>query len=148
MGSAGLTLAGTQLAGAEALPALSAPVKRTAITAILYTPSTRAFSPNVAMHPVDQAVSIALTVALGALKSVPGQGIAKVSLRAPAATLNRRALDAVRAAIKRQLDAGDIQLLSVEPIIDSSSSGRLILAVSYRNLRTNTTPTVYTNAPR
>lgn len=148
MGSAGLSLAGTQLAGAEALPGPSAPTKRTTFAAISYDPATRTFNPNVAMHPVDQAVNLALTVAFGALKSVPTAGITKVSLRAPGSTLNRRALDAVRVALKRQLDAGDITLVSVVPVTDPSTAGRLILAVTYRNLRTNTTPTVYTNAPR
>jgi hypothetical protein len=148
MGSAGLSLAGTQLAGAESLPDLSPPVKRTVLAAILYDPQTKRFDPNTSMHPVDQFVTLALTTAFGSLKSVPKQGLVKPSLRTPGGSLNRRSLDAVRVALKAAIDAGDIELVAVEPIVDASSSGRLILAVTYKNLRINTTPTVYTNAPR
>lgn len=160
MGFAGLTRAGTQLAGAESLSSSAAIGLAAPFLAVLYDPRTRAFNTAISMHPVDQAVAIALGVKLGSCTSAPKVGLAKPSMRNPGGqgaggqSLQRRCYNAVVTALAALLASKDIVLVAVEPQLDPNATGRLLLAVTYKNLRLASlsnpqlgSQTVLTNAP-
>lgn len=159
MGYAGLTRAGFSLAGQESLVTSKSVGLTAPLLAVLYDPKTRQFNPNIAMDPVDQAVAIALGVALGSCTSAPKVGLKKPLMRNPGGqqpggqSLQRRCYDAVALALKSILARKDITIVAVEPIQDLSVPGRLIVAVTYHNNRLNSLSgvlpptTVLTNPP-
>lgn len=162
---AGLTRAGTSLAGVESLARSAAVGIAAPYLAVLFDPKTRQFNPAISVHPVDQAVAIALGIALGSCTSAPKIGLRKPLLRNATgqagasnppggASLQRRSYDAVTAALSTMLANKDVLLVGVEPQQDPSVPGRLILAVTYKNLRLTSlssplgnSQTVLTNPP-
>lgn len=86
-----------------------------------------------ALHPVDHAVAIAMGVELGALPSSPtvGNRLRKLLARAPRNARQTTATYAVREALSRLLERGDIALLGVEVDVRK----RDIVTVRYANLR-------------
>lgn len=88
------------------------------------------------IHPVDQKVALALVIVEGSLSSVPEMGnrlrtINRVS-QAKGRTL---AEQYVRLALSDLLKNGDVSIVKVE--VDNAIKGRLVVAVTYKNLRVN-----------
>jgi hypothetical protein len=66
-----------------------------------------------AVHPVDQAVLIALTINLGTLGSVPTEGQGFTAIAYSTADITARVSDAVRVALKTITDRGDATVLGI-----------------------------------
>jgi hypothetical protein len=88
----------------------------------------------ISVHPVDQAVNLALGVQDGKVASVSGLGNAlKAIVYAGGPRLQNEVTTAVRNALRKLLNAGDIELgpITVEPV----AFGGFLVAVEWRNLR-------------
>ena len=134
LGSASLGLGPLGLdpvAPASAAPGLTAPA------AAVYDPMTRDLVIDDAglftgEHPVDQAVALSLTIALGTIASAEGvgQGYSEIVYRD--ADIEARVTNAIRLALKARIDAKDVSLDSVT--VEATDQGFNFL-VAYRNLR-------------
>lgn len=109
------------------------------VAAAFFDPSTRDYPLDangrvVAIHPVDQAVALALTIELGAVGSVSDLG--HELRRIPRGTqpqIASYAADAVKRALKAITDRGDATLLNVTTV--SPFRGAQQVTVEYRNNR-------------
>jgi hypothetical protein len=88
-----------------------------------------------AIHPVDQAVVLALMIEQGSLKSAPtvGQRYRKAR-RASGPAFDNEIEDLTRQALKRLTDTQKIKILAIE--VDSKTRGQTKVQVSYMNLMT------------
>jgi hypothetical protein len=122
-------------------PATQSPASEVAPTrALRFDLATRRFVEDGAggfkdIHPVDQKVAFALGTEQGTLPSVPTFG---QRYRARVNGIDPKQIPAVvadetRVVLGDLLAAGDIALLSVET--DASVRGRVLIAVTYANLR-------------
>lgn len=86
------------------------------------------------LHPNDQWVALQLLVRQGTMRSVPGMGnrLREITRVAPARA-QRLAEDYINQALSDRVRTGDIRINSVE--VDTSVRGRLVVAVSYTNMR-------------
>ena len=110
------------------------------LEAAYYDPKTRTlpFDANGAVqtvHPVDQEMAFALTIAQGMLASAVEVGLDRDRTRKPIAraAIPAMAEDVVRVAAKRPLERGDVEIRLVE--VDSAVRGRLAIRTTYVNLR-------------
>lgn len=88
----------------------------------------------VPIHPVDQSVALSILVELGKLSSAPTVGSS--ARRATGTTEAARLADVetrMRAAVKRRVDAGDIQIVAI--VVTSPVPGRTVARFRYLNLR-------------
>ena len=90
-------------------------------------------------HPVDQAVNMALGVVAGSIASDPafGSRLRRIRFASNGPVLQKAVEDAVRIALAARLSAGDISILKIET--DAPARGSLFVAVSYVNLRLDST---------
>jgi len=130
-------------------PIAPASPKRTSIPprALRYNPQTRDFTTTEglfdAVHPVDQAVVLALTIEQGSIKSVPTLGIPLSTIRrAGGPTLDTLVRDCVNAALKDLLDAKKVEVIRLDT--DTVIRGQIKIAVTYRNLVSRRIGTVQT----
>lgn len=86
-----------------------------------------------AAHPIDAKVFLILRTALGSIRSARdvGQGVSSIEY---IDTVRIRSIveDRVRSALSGLVDAGQIQIQSIE--IDTSVRTRIAFAVNYQNL--------------
>lgn len=88
----------------------------------------------VGVHPVDQAVALALGIAIGTVAAVPNLGLDIARLKRTRREAMQNAVnDVVRAALQSLIAAGDVQLLG-SPLAENSA-GRPWFYVDYINLR-------------
>lgn len=140
-GGAGQFPAGEELAGEDAVPALSPPRAVTTPAAILFNGAIFPYLPSgllAPLDPVDQQAALALLVRFGTLASVPTLGskfrqIRKVDRRTPA-----QVADMVNETLADLLARRAITLRSVK-VETSRAAGRVLLAVEYLNLRLSPT---------
>lgn len=93
-----------------------------------------------AIHPVDQAVAIALLVGLGTVTSAPGVGAAFRQIKRITPSTKTQAEDMARSALAKLTRAKKIQILDIEVEVQLPQ-GAVRVAVSYANLVTQKTPT-------
>lgn len=87
------------------------------------------------IHPVDQAVALALLVRSGTLASAPNVGARFREIRKIIATTPAQATDFARQALATLVAAKSIAVLSI--VVEANqSSGSFVIVVNYRNLRT------------
>jgi hypothetical protein len=107
--------------------------------AVNYDPSIRDFTTTNgyydAIHPVDQAVALALTIEQGSLKSAPtvGQTYRKIP-RLSGASFVKQVEDRTNLALKRLLDAQQIRIVAVN--VEQNTIGQTKIEVVYVNLLT------------
>lgn len=136
---AGTSPAGAGPAGHDPVVPPSPRLPVTTAEAALFDPATRdfpldAFGRVQPVHPVEQAVNLALTLDEGSLGSAPTQGHRLRELsRGSAAAVATQANDFVRRALRVLLARGDVTLLSTR--VRSPRRGVTIVEVSYRNNR-------------
>jgi len=138
-GGAGYSGAGFQPAGynpqADPAPSKVGSPPR----AVNYDPTIRDFTTTNgyydAIHPIDQAVALALTIEQGSLKSAPtvGQTYRKIP-RLSGASFVRQVEDRTSLALKRLLDGQKIRVLAIE--VQQGNFGQTKIAVTYVNLLT------------
>ena len=93
------------------------------------------------LHPIDQAVALALTVERGKVAGSPALGLDRAALRfAHGARAAAIARDAVRRALAALLADRRIDILSVD--VDVTTPGQLRMAVTYRNNATGSAGSV------
>lgn len=136
---AGTSPAGFGPAGAAPIVIVAPSTAPPQPTARLFDLGTRSFpiAANGSLattHYVDQQVNLALGIEVGSVASVGtfGQTIRRIQ-RLSGPRLQSQVNDAVNVALALLLRNGDIRLLGVA--IDTSVRGRLVVAVSYLNLR-------------
>lgn len=146
-GGAGQFPAGEELAGEDAVPALSPPRAVTTPAAILFNGATFTFPFLVSglltpLDPVDQQVALALLVRFGTLASVPALGAKFRQIKKIDRTTPAKVNDMVNETLSDLLARRAITLRSVK-VETLRANGRILLAVEYVNLRlTPTRPTV------
>ena len=107
-------------------------------TAMLFDGQTRDFPLDEngfyrEVHPVDQEVELALCVSRGAIASVPGIGNKLRTIqRVRAAVAETLCQNFINEALADLIKAKSIEIQSI--VIDTIVPGRLLYAVSYRNL--------------
>lgn len=143
---AGSYPAGFGMAGVDPAFMPPSPVTPT-IAAIQFDPATRQHVQNAdgtmaEAHPVDALVVNLLFYEQGSVKSAPtlGQRIRARCNRVDPAKVPAIVTEEVRAVLLPLIQAGDIDLISVDT--DTSTPGRLLDAVTYRNLRAPGAPTL------
>lgn len=138
---AGATLAGTDGPGVTTIRALTRPAR-----AILWDPSTRTFPTDsngafLDIHPVDQAVALALTQALTSVRSASTVGTDWSSLsRKTGGALQKAAEDVARASLDPWVRSGDITILGITAV--AVVRGNNQVEVDYMNNRTSQRRTV------
>lgn len=136
---AGGSAAGTGPAGFSPIDAPSPSKVGSPPRATNYDPVIRDFTTTSgfydAVHPIDQAVVLALMIEQGSLKSAPtvGQRYRKAK-RASGAAFTSEIEDLTRQALKRLTDTQKIKILSIE--VDAKTRGQTRVQVSYMNLMT------------
>lgn len=85
-----------------------------------------------ATHPVDQRTIVALTLAVGGVKSAPTAGQTFSAIRYSGVSLEAKVKDAINLALKRLTDARDINVIGVRV---ERISGGFVFEVDYQNLR-------------
>lgn len=136
---AGGFAAGRGPAGFAPILAPSVKLATTPPRATNYDPVTKTFTSTNgyydSIHPVDQAVAIALLFPKGSLKSAPDVGHTFQQLgRNSGVRLVADAEDRARLALKKLVDAGSISIGNVD--VDASIRGQVKIAVTYTNLVT------------
>lgn len=136
---AGDYAAGDSPAGFDAVLPPSPRTTLAPVSAAFFDPSVRDFPLDangrvVSVHPVDQAVALALSVDTGAIGSVPelGHDLRRIPRGTPT-TLTSYARDAVARALKALVDRGDVTVVEVTASVPFR--GGLFVSVSYRNNR-------------
>lgn len=141
MSGAGTGLAGYTPAGFDAVVTLTDARKPDAARALLFDLVTRVFPENPdgslqEVHWVDAAVALQIGFELGGIPAAPTVGLnTKLFKRLPRTTARMTVQNEVRRALKRLIDDGDIELLSVDV---SLSPGRLGIELRYINNRLQT----------
>ncbi len=139
---AGSSPAGAGPAGFD--PTVTSPPSDPATTrALRFDLATRRFVEDgtggfVDVHPVDQKVALLLGTEQGSLPSTPtlGQRYRKRVNGIDPKKIPAVVLDETRVTLAPLIAAGDIVLLDVQT--DASIRGRVVIAVTYRNLRSGT----------
>ncbi len=143
---AGMFPAGSGPSGLDPLAPPSPPRSVTPPAALYFDGQTQGFPLDaqghyVGIHPVDQAVALALIVRLGTLGSVPGLGAGFRNIRKITTSTGTQATDMARIALASIVQAGDIMILDIQ--VETRRTGAVLIAVSYKNLRKiPTKPTV------
>lgn len=125
-------------------PLVGQPGYGDAADALLFDLESRTFVTDgdgnlVAVHPVDADVALALGFEFGSIAAAPAEGAEANRLRRVSqAAAQSVTTDVVRVALKRLIDAGDIELLGVET--DTRIRGRILVGVDYWNLRLSPRP--------
>jgi phage gp46-like protein len=140
---AGGYAAGKGPAGFAPVAEISLKLAVDAPRAVNYDPQIKSFTSTNgyydSIHPVDQAVDLALTIPLGSIKSSPTTGnTLHLVGRNSGVRLAKDAEDRARLALKRLTDAGEINILFVDT--DTTVRGQLKVAVTYQNLVTMAKP--------
>lgn len=136
---AGRYPAGMGPAGHAPVRGLSPRTDVAPVVAPFFDPATRDYplSPGgqlQSVHPVDQAVALALSVEHGAIASDPGFGHKLRKLpRGDRASVKNAAADVVAQALKTLTDRGDVTVLGVE--VELPRRGVVVVDVRYRNNR-------------
>lgn len=138
---------GLALFGADLVPSPGgAPRPRTAPRALELDGATRDYALDVSTglyvdgDPIDQRVALALLVAQGAIASSLATGSTLRSIRNLGTPDTGRLVDdAVRRALADLVTAGDVLITAIEQ--ESTRSGQLRVAVSYRKPRREQTRT-------
>lgn len=138
---AGTAPAGQGGAGLNLLPALSPPRNVTPPISLRFDGATADFQLDdqgryKSIHPVDQAVALALLVRLGTLGSVPSMGAGFRNIRKIGPTTPNQVENMARVALARLVQAQSIKILSIQ-VETKRKPGSIAIAVSYTNLRTN-----------
>lgn len=139
MSGAGSSSAGSGPAGFDPIATSTGPLALAAAQAWFYDPELRDFTIDdagdaLAVHPVDQAVAMASTVALGSLASAPDTGCDFDAIKsAPRRNQQATVTDKVSLALAAFVDGGDIEFFGA-PIVQQGP-GRLLWAIEYANLR-------------
>lgn len=89
------------------------------------------------VHPVDQAVSLALGIRRGTLGSLPGQGSGLLALEYRGRGFEAQARFAVESALATLINRRDVAL--VETRVDTTGE-TTALVITYRNLRLQPDP--------
>lgn len=123
------------------------PTDRIPPRAVNYDPISRDYTTTAnlydAIHPVDQATVIALTVERGSIKSAPEIGIPFSTIqRAGGQTLETQCRDCVNIALADLLSAKKIELVRVD--VEAVVRGQVKIAVTYKNLVSKRIGTVQT----
>lgn len=132
--------AGAGPAGLDPLPPPSPPRDVSPPAALYFDGRTQGFPLDaqgryVGIHPVDQAVALALIVRLGTLGAVPEQGAAFRDIRKITPSTGTQATDMARIALAAIVQRGDITILDIQ-VETRRTMGAVLIAVSYKNLRT------------
>jgi len=90
-------------------------------------------------HPVDQEVVLAIIVARGTILAAPNTGSTLRAIEFGGPTLPTLVKDAVRLALATLVSNGDVAILA---ITEEDGNGGYRFALSYKNLRAGTTPTI------
>lgn len=140
--------AGLGGAGFAPVASLSDKLVVDAPRAVNYDPQIKSFTSTNgyydSIHPVDQAVDLALTIPLGSIKSSPTTGNTFHLIgRQSGVRLAKDAEDRARMALKRITDAGQIQILAID--VDTSVISQVKIQVTYQNLVTKAKPRTSTN---
>jgi hypothetical protein len=145
---AGSSGAGVGPAGYDA-PVTSPASDITRTRALRYDLATRRFVEDgtggfVDVDPIDQKVALLLGTEQGTVPSVPtlGQRYRKRVNGIDPKAIPNVVLDETRVVLAPLLAAGDIALLDVQT--DASFRGRVLIAVTYRNLRSAVATTLKT----
>lgn len=141
---AGGCAAGSEPCGEYVLPAYD-PARRVKPPAALLYDGRTATNPLDSatglyreIHPVDQAVALALLVRQGTLASAPNVGSRFREIRKITATTPAQATDFARQALATLVAAKSIAVLSIV-VETNQSTGAVAIVVTYKNLRTGTT---------
>ncbi len=131
--------AGEELAGEDGVPALSPPRNVTPPAALYFNGATFLFDDDGellrSIDPTDQAVALALFIRQGTLASVPEMGATFRSIRKIDRYTPAKVNEALRLALASLVRAKSIEVVRVQ-VETQRVNGRIVLAVSYRNLRT------------
>jgi len=131
IGPAGFDPAAAYQALAPAQPPLAAQFDPSSKTFVFLKDGTGRLA---AIHPVDQAVTLALCSSQGTIASVPDLGTTFDRLkRGSVASIQRECEMIVDRALDRLITANDIELRSVE--VTRPIPGRVLVVVTYYNLR-------------
>ncbi len=135
---AGDTPAGDSPAGHDEVPAPGPAAKQRPAGAILYDGARRDYVVGAdgqykTIHWVDQKVALALVIKESDVSAVPtlGSRLRRIQ-RGSHLQLQTSAEDAVRLALRPMIEAREVELVSVE--VTTPTRGRLLVAISYRNL--------------
>lgn len=93
-----------------------------------------------AIHPVDQAVALALLVGLGTAPSAPAVGAAFRQIKRITPSTKVQATNMATAALAALVRAGKVGVLSIAVEV-RLPQGATLIAVTYQNLLTKKTPT-------
>lgn len=132
--------AGLGLAGEDPLPALTPPRNVQPPVALWFDGASADFLLDtgtglyVPLHPVDQAVALALCIREGTLGSAPEVGNQLRTIRKLGPTTAATADTMVRNALSNLVQNKDIDLRKVE-VQTRTPQGALLVAVTYHNLR-------------
>jgi hypothetical protein len=137
---AGDELAGDELAGEDVLPAGSPARSVTPPDALLFDGRTRDFpllSSGLyqASHPVDQAVAEALLITLGKVSCAPTTGNRLRQIKRIVPSTENAVRDAITNALQKLTQNGDVSAVRID-YEARKPSGAVLVAVTYRNLRT------------
>lgn len=131
------------LAGSDPVAASSATtIALGSPQAVFFDPLTKTFPVRadgtmVAIHPIDQAATFALTIKKGAIKSCPDIGHTFADIGSPAdPSYQRRAEDAAKLALAALIKNGDVQFRGCTPR-STNVAGRNEFLTEYTNLRTS-----------
>ena len=110
-------------------------------TALYYDGATRSFPLDAdghyqGIHPVDQAVALALILSLGTITSAPGAGAGFRQVKRITSATKKQVEDMARAALRPRVVAQDIKVLSILVETKGRPTGGFAVAVNYVNLRT------------
>jgi hypothetical protein len=93
-----------------------------------------------AIHPVDQQVALVLLVGLGTIASAPTVGAAFRRIQRITSSTQSQATDMANAALRKLVTAQKVAIVAIDVEI-SLPQGATLIAVTYQNLVTGTTPT-------
>lgn len=137
---AGSFAAGLGLAGLDPLPPANPPRNVSPPAALYFDGASRGFPLDaqghyLGIHPVDQAVAVALIVSLGSLSSAPEVGAAFTSIKRVGPSTVATATDYANRALATLVQAKKIQILGI--VVTTPTRGSIVVTVSYVNLITH-----------
>ena len=138
---AGESIAGEEPCGEYVLPANSPARRVQPPAALLYDGATASNPLDAAtglyreIHPVDQAVALALLVRRGTLASAPNVGSRFREIKKITKTTPAQATDFAKQALATLVSAKSIAIVSIV-VETNAKAGSLAVVVNYRNLRT------------
>lgn len=142
---AGSFPAGLGLCGLDPLPNPVPPRSVTFPVALQYDGQSKDFlldanGEYLSIHPVDQAVALALILGLGTISSAPSAGAAFRQIKRITNTTPKQAEDMVRAALRDLVNAKKISIVTIN-VETRMTQGSTLIDVTYVNLVTKKSPT-------